>query len=132
MPPLARASTVLSSHGTAGKPAGMFTYDGLSSRVTKLEVSASAAQSEVSHLDIDAGKRKMMRAAPLSDSPEVKVDFIGNKLPPVGTKKPFALVGEFESTKADICSMAVCTAANIKGQVGELIRGTATFKLSKD
>jgi hypothetical protein len=126
-----RSSTVLSSHGTGGVPAGKFTYDGLSARITKIEVTASAPQNEVSHLGIPAGERKMVTAAPLSDSPEVKVDFIGNSLPPVGTKKAFTLVGRFEATKADICSMAVCTAANVKATVGELIKGTATFKLSK-
>jgi len=120
-------STVVSSQSGAG-----FTFSGLSAKIKKLEVSASAPQVEVSHLGTVAGTRKVFKKAPLSDTPEVKVDFIGNSLPAVGTKAAFTLTGNFGSTKAGDCTKAICTQAQIKATVGALIEGSATFKLSKE
>lgn len=119
-------STVVSSQSGAG-----FTFAGLSAKITAIDVSASAAQIDVSHLGHAAGERRRFKKAPLSDSPEVKVDFIGSSIPAVGEKGTFALTGEFGSTKAGECTKAICTQASVKAAVGDLIKGSATFKLSK-
>ena len=120
-------STVKSSQDGAG-----FTFTGLSAKITSLDVSGSAAQTDVSHLGIAAGQKRIYRKAPLADTAEIKVDFIGADLPAVGTKNDFTLTGEFASTKYDLCAKAVCTQASVKAAVGDLIKGSATFKLSKD
>jgi hypothetical protein len=119
--------TTVSSQGSAG-----FTFSGLSAKITSIDVSASAAQIDVSHLDVAAGQRRLFKKAPLADSPEVKVDFIGSGLPAVGVKDDFTLTGNFGSTKASECTKAICTQASVKAAVGDLIKGSATFKLSKD
>ena len=120
------ATTTVSS-----QTAPAFTFSGLSSKITKLEVSASAAQTDVSHLGGAVGSKRLYRAAPLSEGPEVKVDFIGNSIPAVGTKAAFTLTGNFASTKASVCTMAVCTSASLKATVGDMVKGSASFKLSK-
>ena len=120
-------STVTSSQSGAG-----FTFAGLTGKITSLEVSASAPQTDVTHLGIAAGQKKLFKKAPLSDSPEVKVDFIGNALPAVGTKGAFTLTGSFGPTKASQCTLAVCTQASVKAAVGDLIKGSATFKLAQN
>ena len=119
-------TTTVSSQTVPG-----FTFSGLVATLTKIEVSASAAQTDVSHLGCAVASKRLYRAAPLSDSPEVKVDFIGNSIPAVGTKAAFTLTGVFLSTKAAECTKAVCTAASLKATVGDLVKGSATFKLSK-
>lgn len=120
-------STVASSQGT-----GNFTFGGASFQITSLDVSASAAQTDVSHLGLAVNAKRIFRKAPLVDSPEVKIDFIGNTLPAVGTKSAFVLTGNFGSTKAGDCTKAICTQASVKAAVGEIIKGSATFKLSKN
>ena len=126
--PGASTSTVKSSHDGGAT----FTFTGLSAKITSLDVSGSAAQTDVSHLGIAAGDKRIYRKAPLSDTAEIKVDFIGPDLPAVGTKNDFTLTGEFASTRYDLCTKAVCTQASVKAAVGDLIKGSATFKLSKD
>lgn len=118
-------STVTSSQGTAG-----FTFSGLSAQITSIDVSASAAQTDVSHLGIASGEKRKFKKAALSDSPEVKVDFIGSTLPAVGTKGAFTLTGNFASANTALCTKAICTQASVKASVGDLIKGSATFKLS--
>lgn len=120
------SSTIVSSQSGAG-----FEFAGLSAQITAIDVSATAPQTDVSHLGVAAGQKKIFKKAPLSDSPEVKVDFIGASLPAVGTKGDFTLTGNFGATKASTCTKAICTQASVKAAVGEIIKGSATFKLSK-
>jgi hypothetical protein len=119
--------TVTSSQGS-----GNFTFNGASFQITSLDVSASAAQVDVSHLGLAVNAKRILKKAPLVDSPEVKIDFLGNSLPAVGTKAVFVLTGSFGSTKAGDCTKAICTQASVKAAVGEIIKGSATFKLSKN
>lgn len=121
------ASTVESSQGN-----GDFTFNGSGFKITAIDVSATAATTDVSHLGITAGQKRKFKKSPLVDSPEVKIDFIGNTLPAVGTKGTFVLTGSFASTKAGDCTKAICTNATLKATVGEIIKGSATFKLSKN
>jgi hypothetical protein len=79
-----------------------------------------------------SGTKRIFRSSPLSDSPEVKIDFIGNSLPAVGTKSDFVLTGSFASTRAGNCTKAICTQASLKASTGEIVKGSATFKLSKN
>lgn len=123
--PTTSTSTVTSSQSGAG-----FTFSGLSAKITSIDVSATAAQTDVSHLGVAAGNKRIFKKAPLSDSPEVKVDFIGSGIPAVGTKGTFTLTGSFGSTGASTCTKAICTQASVKAAVGDLIKGSATFKLS--
>jgi hypothetical protein len=123
----AQGSTITSSQSSAG-----FTFGSASFRITSLDVSATANQADVSHLGIASGQKRIFKKAPLSDSPEVKIDFIGNSLPAVGTKDTFTLTGSFAPTKSGECTKAICTQASLKSAVGEIIKGSATFKLSKN
>lgn len=126
------SSTIASSHGTGSSNAGDFVFGTATFKITSLDVSASAPQTDVSHLGIASGQKKIFKKAPLTDSPEVKIDFIGNTLPAVGTKATFTLTGNFASTKASSCTKAICTQASVKAAVGDIIKGSATFKLSKN
>jgi hypothetical protein len=128
--PTISTSTIKSSHGADAATSAGFTFSGLSAKITSIDVSASAAQADVSHLGIAAGEKRKFKKAPLSDSPEVKVDFIGSGLPAVGTKGDFTLTGVFTATKSNLCTKAICTQASVKAAVGDLIKGSASFKLS--
>jgi hypothetical protein len=124
--PDAQGSTIESSQGNGG-----FTFGTATFKITSLDVSATAAQTDVSHLGLAVNAKRILKKSPLNDSPEVKIDFIGNSLPAVGTKNTFVLTGSFASTKAGDCTKAICTQASLKAAVGEIIKGSATFKLSK-
>jgi hypothetical protein len=121
------ADTTVSSQGN-----GNFTFNNVTYQITSLDVSASASPTDISHLGLASGLKRIFKKSPLSDSPEVKIDFIGNTLPAVGTKELFVLTGNFTSTKANNCTKAICTQASVKSAVGDIIKGSATFKLSKN
>jgi hypothetical protein len=111
---------------------GNFTFGGATFSITSLDVSASASETDISHLGTAAGTKKVFVRSPLSDSPEVKIDFLGDTMPAVGTKAVFVLTGAFASTRAGDCTKAICTQASMKATVGDIIKGSATFKLSKN
>jgi hypothetical protein len=118
--------TLLSSHG-----AGLsFTFSGLSSRITKFEVSNSASPKEAGHLGQESGKRQILRKEPLMPGAEIKVEFIGNALPQRRTKGTVNIPACASPTGANLTLNAICTQASAKGQVGKFITGSATFKLS--
>lgn len=145
MPGTGAVSTVISSHS----PAFVFTFSSFTGRVTSAEITNTGATIDVSHLGLDKwdgevddnGKPikncvRLYRKAPIIDSPELKLDFIadGNaKLPLVGWKDSFTLTMNGASlAKASICTKAICTSASVKVAVGEIVKGSATFKLMKE
>lgn len=120
------ADTPLSSHS-----AGLaFSFSGLSSRITKFEVSNSVSPKEVGHLGQADGKRMILKKEPLVPGAEIKVEFRGNAVPSRRTKVTISVPACVSPTKADTALKAICTQCSLKGARGEFVTGSATFKLS--
>lgn len=62
---------------------------------------------------------------------EVKVDWIGKTIPPVDNVYDIVFEGN-DPTGGEDMPKAMCTGLSITAQAGEMIRGSATFKVSKD
>jgi hypothetical protein len=119
------SNTSLSSHSGAS-----FTFNGLSSRITKIEGSNSVTPKETSHLGQSTGSRPIFKKSPLVDGPEIKVDFYGNAKPTRGTKATVTIPANMSPTGSDLATKAICTGCSIKATRGKFVTGSATFKLS--
>lgn len=122
-------------------PQGLvFKFNNKPFTVTSLSVTKGAGEFNVTSLNVAPGDKciSVFRPGALK-SVEIKADFIGNTLPPqdktyalhidgVGAATGGKLWGEGESESY----MAACTSVQITAQAGELIKGSATFKLSYD
>ena len=106
-----------------------FTFDGDVYTATQISVSRSAAEFDCTSTDIPANSTALRRyRASAVENVEIKVDWIGLTIPTVDTTAAFTLSTAMGSTG----SLALCTGLSITASAGELIRGSATFKVSKD
>ena len=108
-----------------------FTFNGVGYTATSIAVSRSRGENDISTTDLASGSFRRLRAGKLN-SVEIKVDWIGGTIPPVKTLGAFAMTGTDIGASPFSGRMALCTGLSISGSAGELIRGSATFKVSHD
>lgn len=94
---------------------------------TQVAVSKSRQDFDISSTDLGEGDLRRIRAGKLENI-EIKVDWLGDTVPPVKSPQAFTLTGGLGVTGG----MAICTGLSITGAAGDLIKGTATFKVSED
>lgn len=94
---------------------------------TQISVSRSAAEFDVTSTKQAAGELNRYRLSEVENC-EIKVDWIGLKVPKVDDVYEFTLSSGLNHTG----TKALCTGLTITAQAGELIKGSATFKVSYD
>ena len=104
-----------------------FTYASQVYTATQVSVSKSRQDIDISSTDLDEGDLRRIRVGPL-DNIEIKVDWIGGSVPPVKQARDFSLTGNLGVSGGK----AICTGLSISGNAGDLLRGSATFKVSHD
>lgn len=104
-----------------------FTYANQIYTATQVSVSKSRQDIDISSTDLDEGDLRRIRVGPL-DNIEIKVDWIGGRVPPVKQTQDFTLTGGLGASGGK----AICTGLSISGSAGDLLRGSATFKVSQD
>jgi len=104
-----------------------FVFSGDTYTATSISVSRNAGEFDVTSTEIPAGEPKRYRLSDIENC-EIKVDWIGNTMPPVDTTAAFTLTSGLGHTG----SIAMCTGLSITAAAGELIKGSATFKVSYD
>jgi len=127
MPESTTPESLVSSHGGG---AATFSFGGLSSRITKIDASASATPKEMGHLGQAAGSRPILRKSPLVEGAELKVEFLGAAFPTRGQKLSVTVPANLSPTGADLATKAICTVGSVKAGRGEFVKGTCTIKLS--
>ena len=104
-----------------------FVFSGETYTATSISVSRNCADFDVTSTEIPEGQPRRFRLSDIENC-EIKVDWIGIRMPPVNTTATFSLTG----TLGNIGSIAMCTGLSITASAGELIKGSATFKVSAD
>lgn len=113
-----------------------FKFNSIVYTATSISVSRSRGENDISSTDLTGGSIRRLRAGKLN-SVEIKVDWIGGTIPPVKTVQTFALDGtniganDF-TTGAFTAARALCTGLSVSSAAGEMIKGSATFKISQD
>jgi len=105
-----------------------FVFGGSTYTATSISVSRNAGEFDVTSTEIPAGEPKRYRLSDIENC-EIKVDWIsGGTIPIVDKTAAFTL----SSGLGHIGAIALCTGLSITASAGELIKGSATFKVSYD
>lgn len=105
-----------------------FTFAGQTYTATSISVSRGGAEFDVTSTDTAAGEPRRYRLSEIENC-EIKVDWVGLVVPPVTATAIFSLSGGSMNAMG---AKALCTGLSITASAGELIKGSATFKVSYD
>jgi hypothetical protein len=115
----------------------IFKFNNVVYTATSVSVSRSMGEYNVTSLNIPKGPNCMTRYRPGGlKSIEIKVDWVGSTLPP--TDAPYSIAfdgdgpGSGSGLTEDSISKAIATGVTLTAQAGDLIKGTATFKVTVD
>jgi hypothetical protein len=116
-----------------------FKFNNVVYTATAISVSKSAGEINVTSTNIPAGAGcfSRLRAGGLM-SLDLKVDWVGNTIPPTDNVYPIALAGGGPGAGSGLTgeslssAKALCTGLSITANAGDLIKGSATFKVSID
>lgn len=111
-----------------------FSFSGTKFTANQISVSKKVSELDVTSLESPNGSYRSYRTAPIREGDELKVDFVGLTLPQMTATGQITWVidgtGSNAAFTTGIPTAALCTAADITAQVGELIKGSATFRLT--
>lgn len=108
-----------------------FSFNGVVYTATSIAVSRSRGENDISTTDLASGSFRRLRAGKLNTC-EIKVDWIGGTVPPVKTPGTFTITGTDIGASDFTGKKALCTGLSISGSAGDMIKGSATFKVSQD
>lgn len=113
-----------------------FRFNNVPYKATSISVSKSQGEFNVTTTEItnnlpryEAGGLKSL---------DIKVDWVGSEIPPTDDVYSIAFAGSGPGAGSGLAGeslsgkRALCTGLTITAQAGELIKGTATFKVSED
>lgn len=104
-----------------------FVFAGDSYTATQISVTRGAGEFDVTSTSINADGLRRYRPGKVQ-SCDIKVDWVGLTVPPVDDVYSFSLTAGLGHTG----TKALCTGLSVTAQAGELIKGSATFKVSYD
>jgi len=111
-----------------------FTFSGTKFTANQIQMTRKVSEIDVTSLESPSGSYRSYRNAPVLESPELKVEFVGITLPQMTATGQITWSVDGSGSKAaftaGIPTAALCTSADITAQVGELIKGSATFRLT--
>ena len=117
----------------------IFSFNGVVYTATSISVSKNQGEFNVTSLDIPSATGKPRYREGGLKSLELKVDWVGKTLPPTDNVYAIALGGAGSASGTGITGeglgnprKALCTGLSITAQAGDLIKGSATFKVSQD
>jgi hypothetical protein len=111
-----------------------FVFSGDEFALTSISVSKGAAEVDTSDLKLAYGSERKYRISPLRDGAELQVEFFGMKLPQQTATGAITWSVDGSGSNAafttGLPTVALCTSASVQAAAGELIRGSATFRLT--
>lgn len=113
-----------------------FQFAGVVYTASQISLSKSVSEIDVTSLETKHGDYRSYRAAPIREGDELSLEFIGLTLPQQTATGQITWTIDGSGSNAafttGIPTAALCTSASVTAQVGELIRGNATFRLSQN
>jgi hypothetical protein len=101
-----------------------FTFGGATFTAKNVKVKRTASYVDVTPLSATAGSTRVLQVAPLYEGDQITCEYFGTTAPSRGTSATIAC------STLGISGSAVCEDFELTAAVGELIMGTATFKLT--
>ena len=111
-----------------------FTFSGETFLLTSVSFNKKATEIDVSDLSTPQGSYRSYRIAPLRDGDELSVEFYGMDYPQMtatgqitwsvdGTGSNSALINSLPT-------IALCTSSSLSAAAGDLVKGSATFRIT--
>jgi len=104
-----------------------FTFNSVTYYATNISVSRQANEVDCSTTGMESNSFRRYRTSEI-ENVDIKVDWVGTTIPPDDGVYTFSLSGGLYHTG----TKAIATGVSVTGAVGDLIKGTATFKVSYD
>lgn len=111
----------------ANAQGGTFTFDGDTYRVVSVKFDQKGSEMDITDLSVADGSYRVYAPSPIREGAEISVEFWGTSTPEVLAKAEIS----FDKISS-ITGQAICTAVSLDAKVGELIKGTANFRLSSE
>jgi hypothetical protein len=111
-------TTIPDSQGTT------FTFNSVDFVAKNVKVKRQRATIDVTSISAAAGSTRVLQAAPLIDGDVITCEYFGTTAPVRGTSAAISC------DKLSISGNAFCEDFELTAQVGELVHGTASFKLT--
>jgi hypothetical protein len=108
-----------------------FSFGGNAYTATQIAVSRGRAEFDVSSTDLSSKSLRRLRLGKINEV-SIKVDWIGKVTPTVTATANFTVTGTDLGANSFSGKPAICTGLSITGNAGDLVRGSATFKVSHD
>lgn len=113
-----------------------FTFSGVTYELTSLSFSKNVSEVDTSSLKTKHGAYRSYRPAPLRDGDEVSVEFWGISLPQQTATGAITWAfdgsGSNAAITAGLPTVALCTQTQLQAAAGELVKGSATFRISEN
>ena len=101
---------------------------------TSIAVSKKVSEIDASSLATPTGAFRSYRAAPIREGDELKIDFMGITIPVMTATGQISWSIDGSGSNAaftnSMPTAALCTSCDVTAAVGELIKGSATFRLT--
>lgn len=111
-----------------------FDFSNTAFTANSISVSKRVSEIDVTSLETRHGEFRQYRAAPIREGDELKVDFVGLTVPQQTATGQITWTVDGSGSNAafttGIPTAALCTSVDVTAQVGELIKGSATFRLT--
>lgn len=111
-----------------------FIFNGATFTANSISASKRVSEIDVTSLETAQGQFRQYRPAPIRDGDELKVDFVGLTIPTQTATGQISWAidgsGSNAAFTAGLPTAALCTSVDLTAQVGELITGSATFRLT--
>jgi hypothetical protein len=101
-----------------------FTFSGSTFVAKNVKVKRTQVYIDTTPLSAAAGSTRKLQAAPLVDGDQITCEYMGTTAPARGAS------GAIACSTLGVSGTAVCEDFELTAAVGELIMGTATFKLT--
>jgi hypothetical protein len=116
--PTTPSTSIVSSQGTT------FTYNGVDFVAKNVKVKRAQGTIDVTSLGAAAGSTRVLQASPLVDGDVITCEYWGTTAPARGTRS------DISCSTLGISGNAFCEDFELTAQVGELVVGAASFKLT--
>jgi hypothetical protein len=113
-----------------------FIFNSITFTATQIAISKKTPEIDVTSLESPHGSYRSYRLGSIRDGDELKVDFIGLQLPSMTATQTLSWTidgsGSNAAFTANLPTAALCTSADVTAQVGELIKGSMSLRLSQN
>jgi hypothetical protein len=113
-----------------------FSFGGTKFTATQIAVSKATPEIDVTSLESAHGSYRSYRLGSIRDGDTLNVEFIGLTLPNMTSTASITWTidgtGSNASFTAGLPTAALCTSADVTAQVGELIKGSMSLRLTQN